>query len=301
MWATSLVFALLVAVACGETPTPPTRFQRLSCNTTKGRLDIDLAPDWSPQGVQRVVDMAASGFFKDIAFFRAVRGFLVQFGLSGDTALQAQWNYQIPDDPSLGIPFYKGMVAFAGNGVDSRTSQIFFALENQFFLGQSPWETALGFVTPATMPVIDAIYTGYGDCAPWGNGPSQDRIFAEGSAYLKRDFPLLDYIHDCVLVNDPCSLPDKYSDCKGWSTPGNTSPAGECVANAKWMQSNCPVSCATCAANATLGSGSTRCTNAYAECLPWAVPGRFSAQGECVRNPDWMAKYCGRACSFCEQ
>ncbi len=44
----------------------------------QGRLDIDLAPDWSPHGVQRVMDMASSGFFQDIAFFRAVPGFLVQ-------------------------------------------------------------------------------------------------------------------------------------------------------------------------------------------------------------------------------
>lgn len=302
MQARILVFAALslCVVVAAVTPTPPTRFQRLSCNTTKGRLDIDLAPQWSPYGVQRVIDMAASGFFNDIAFFRAVPGFLVQFGLSGDPSKQVQFNYQIPDDPSLGIPFFKGMVAFAGNGIDSRTSQIFFALENQFFLGQSPWETALGFVTPETMHVIDQVYTGYGDGAPWGNGPVQDRIFTEGNEYLRREFPLLDYIHSCTLLDDPCGLPDKYSDCRGWATPSTSSPSGECVANTKWMVSNCPMACATCGANKTLGSGNTRCTNDFAECLPWAVPGRFSAQGECVRNPAWMAQHCGRACGFCE-
>ena len=36
--------------------------------------------------------------------------------------MQAQWG-TITDDPSLGIPFYKGMVAFAGSGYNSRTTQ----------------------------------------------------------------------------------------------------------------------------------------------------------------------------------
>jgi hypothetical protein len=47
-----------------------------------------------------------------------------QFGINGDPNIQSQWNSRIYDDPSLGIPFYKGMVAFAGNGDNSRTTQV---------------------------------------------------------------------------------------------------------------------------------------------------------------------------------
>ena len=87
-------------------------------------MDIDLALDWSPNGVRRVLDLVYAGFFKDIAFFRAVPGFIVQFGLHGDPLIQSNWNARLYDDPSLGIPFYRGMVAFAGSGDHSRTSQV---------------------------------------------------------------------------------------------------------------------------------------------------------------------------------
>jgi len=44
------------------------------------------------------------------------------------------------------------------------------------------------------MEVLDALYKGYGEGAPKGEGPSQDRIESEGNAYLDRDFPRLDRI-----------------------------------------------------------------------------------------------------------
>lgn len=297
-----LVVVLLLAAVCHVCVglnLAPSRFQRLTCNTTKGKLDIDLALDWSPVGVQRVRDMARAGFFKDVAFFRAVQGFITQFGISGDPAEQSKWG-TIPDDPSLGIPFYKGMVAFAGNGQNSRTTQIFFSNGNQFQLGQSPWETALGFVTPNTLHVIDALYFGYGDGAPWGSGPDQGRMFSEGNSYLRANFPNLDYIHECHLIeDDPCVTIDKNARCIMWANPGSYSAAGECVRNPKWMAANCPTSCATCGTNKTAGVGKNQCTFDNADCLPWATPGAFSTEGECARNPWWMARHCGRVCNTC--
>lgn len=298
-WVGVVAVWLSLLASCGAVNLPPTRWQRLTCNTTKGHLDIDLALDWSPYGVQRVRDMAKAGFFKDVAFFRAVKGFVTQFGISGDPNMQAQWG-AIPDDPSLGIPFFKGMMAYAGNGYNSRTTQIFFAMANQYQLGQSPWETALGFVTPATLHVIDSIYTGYGDGAPWGSGPDQGRIFNEGNSYLRANFPLLDYINECHLIDDdPCLTLDRDSKCANWATPGAFSASGECVGNAAWMRTNCPQACATCGTNHTIGSGKYQCTFENADCLPWAVPGAYSTEGECVRNPHWMARHCGRVCANC--
>lgn len=191
------------------------------------------------------------------------------------------------------------MVAFAGSGDNSRTTQIFFALANHFSLGHSPWETALGFVTPETMSTIDKVYTGYGDGAPWGNGPSQGRINAEGNAYLRSEFPLLDYIHEChvVDVNDPCQRLDSFPQCSTWATPGSYSKEGECVRNPTWANINCPRACATCGKDETPGAGKDKCSFEMAECLPWAVPGIFSAEGECVNNPKWMAQHCGRVCA----
>jgi len=51
------------------------------------------------------------------------------------------------------------------------------------------------------MHVVDALYSGYGEGAPSGNGPDQGRVQMQGNAYLKKDFPSLDYIKSAQLLN----------------------------------------------------------------------------------------------------
>jgi peptidyl-prolyl cis-trans isomerase A (cyclophilin A) len=51
------------------------------------------------------------------------------------------------------------------------------------------------------MDVVDRLYAGYGEGAPRGTGPRQDRVHAEGNAYLEREFPKLDYIVSARISN----------------------------------------------------------------------------------------------------
>ena len=50
------------------------------------------------------------------------------------------------------------------------------------------------------MDVVDALEGGYGESAPLGKGPIQGRLQAAGNAYLKREFPKLDYIKSTTLI-----------------------------------------------------------------------------------------------------
>jgi peptidyl-prolyl cis-trans isomerase A (cyclophilin A) len=50
------------------------------------------------------------------------------------------------------------------------------------------------------MDVVDKIYSGYGEGAPRGAGPDQGRIQQEGNAYLKKEFPKLDYIKSAAIL-----------------------------------------------------------------------------------------------------
>jgi peptidyl-prolyl cis-trans isomerase A (cyclophilin A) len=50
------------------------------------------------------------------------------------------------------------------------------------------------------MNVVDKLYSDYGEGAPSGKGPAQNRIQMEGNAYLTKEFPKLDYIQTATIV-----------------------------------------------------------------------------------------------------
>lgn len=50
------------------------------------------------------------------------------------------------------------------------------------------------------MDLVDQIYSGYGEGAPYGRGPSQAEVQTEGNRYLESQFPDLDYIVGTSIV-----------------------------------------------------------------------------------------------------
>src|SRR5437763_16605687 len=52
-------------------------------NTTKGDFTIEVHRDWAPVGADRFYNLVKSGYFTDVAFFRVIKGFMVQFGIHG--------------------------------------------------------------------------------------------------------------------------------------------------------------------------------------------------------------------------
>jgi len=75
---------------------------------------------------------------------------------------------------------------------NSRTTHIFINYRDNSRLD------AMGFAPFGNviegMEVVDSLYSGYGEGAPSGKGPSQEIIAREGNKYLLREFPKLDYI-----------------------------------------------------------------------------------------------------------
>ncbi len=160
-------------------------------DTTKGPIVIEVHRDWSPHGADRFYELVQKGYYDDVAFFRVVGGFMAQVGISGDPALNAKWREdRIPDDPVKGSNT-RGTVSFATSGPNSRTTQFFINFVDNSRLdgmGFSP------FGKVKDMTPVDALYAGYGEGAPRGRGPSQALIQSQGNAYLKENFPKLDYI-----------------------------------------------------------------------------------------------------------
>jgi peptidyl-prolyl cis-trans isomerase A (cyclophilin A) len=170
-----------------------------SFTTTKGDFVVEAHRSWAPYAADRFYNLVRLGFYDDTRFFRAIPDFMVQFGIPGDPEVAAKWQRAtIPDDPVTQSNL-RGFVTFAQTGrPNSRTTQIFVCYENHAQLdggGFSPFaKIARG------MDVLDALYKGYGEGAPKGEGPSQDRIQSEGNAYLDREFPRLDRILSSRIV-----------------------------------------------------------------------------------------------------
>ena len=79
-----------------------------------------------------------------------------------------------------------------GGTPDSRTAQFFINYGNNKYLDASGF-APFGEVVEGFDSVKD-LYNGYGERAPKGNGPSQNKLFRGGNDYLKGSFPKLDYI-----------------------------------------------------------------------------------------------------------
>ena len=165
---------------------------RVRFETSAGAFAVEVTRTWAPLGADRFYNLVRHGFFDGTRFFRVVPGFVVQFGLSGDPAINSRWRTaSIPDDPVLQHNT-RGTVTFATAGPATRTTQMFINFGDNTRLdgmGFSP----LGSVVEG-MDVVDRIYAGYGE------QPDQGRIEMQGNAYLRSQFPQLDSIAHATVV-----------------------------------------------------------------------------------------------------
>jgi peptidyl-prolyl cis-trans isomerase A (cyclophilin A) len=60
-------------------------------HTTKGDFEVQVEQAWAPIGSQRFYNLVKNGFYNDVAFFRTVPNFMVQFGIPGNPKLASKW------------------------------------------------------------------------------------------------------------------------------------------------------------------------------------------------------------------
>jgi peptidyl-prolyl cis-trans isomerase A (cyclophilin A) len=171
--------------------------------TTKGIFVITVTRAWAPNGADRFYNLVKHRYFDGASFFRALKGFVVQFGLSAYPDVNKVWaNANIADDPvkqSNGA----GYLTFATAGPNTRTTQLFINLADNSRLDSMGF-SAFGQVTEG-MDIVNQLYTGYGEGAPDGNGPSQDDVASKGRAFLDKNYPLLDSIKTATIVVVPAA------------------------------------------------------------------------------------------------
>lgn len=161
--------------------------------TTKGDFVVQVTRAWAPLGADRFYNLVQHGFFTDAAFFRIVPGFIVQFGLSADPAVNKVWHSANIKDDRVTQSNRPGSLTFATAGPNTRTTQLFINYGNNTFLDSQGF-APFGKVTSG-MDVVQKLYSGYGE------RPDQGAITTEGKAYLDKNFPNLDRIKSATVVS----------------------------------------------------------------------------------------------------
>jgi len=180
--------------------TAPATF-RVRLNTSKGSIVLELHRDWSPAGVDRFYNLVRHGFYDGVRFFRVLNGFVAQFGINGDPAIQSKWRAAtMPDEPVV-EGNTRGRLTYAKGGPNSRSTQLFINYRDNSRLDPLGF-SAVGEVVEG-MDVVDRLYAGYGEGGPAGSGatgPDQGLIQRRGNDYLISEFPQLDYIETAEII-----------------------------------------------------------------------------------------------------
>merc|ERR1712070_676339 len=162
-----------------------------------GSFVIEVTRSWAPIGADRFYSLIKSGFYDNCRVFRAVKGFVAQFGINGSPSVQQKWRGSAADikDDAVTKSNTRGMVVFATAGPNTRTTQVFINLNDNSFLdnhGFAPFGRVIG----NGMAAVDKFYKGYGE------KPDQGEIQTEGNSYLQSNFPKLTYFKSAKVTHE---------------------------------------------------------------------------------------------------
>ncbi len=168
--------------------------------TTKGDFEITAIRSLSPKGVDRLYQLIKHDFYTNIALYRVLPNFVVQFGIHNDSIVNNFWSkYKISDEPSI-HPNDEMTIAFARSGVETRATQIFINIKDNHRLDTLEYSGVKGFTVVAK--VTDGFETINKFYADYGSKPANEQglIYMKGNDFLKQKYPELDYIIKAYIV-----------------------------------------------------------------------------------------------------
>ena len=86
----------LTSKEVGDEPQPGTFIVKVE--SSAGDFTIEVHRVWAPIGAERFYQLIKAGYYNECRYFRVVPGFMVQFGMHGDPAVQNEWDKKILDD-----------------------------------------------------------------------------------------------------------------------------------------------------------------------------------------------------------
>lgn len=183
-----------VIPAPAVTPMRSPETYRVRIETSKGPFTIEVTRALAPHGADRFYELATIGYYAGNRFFRMVPGFVVQFGIHGDPAVNAKWAQSAMTDEPQRLSNTRGTVAFTTVDANSRMVQLYVNLvDNSAKLDRQKLYAPIGVVVEG-MDVLERLNFEYGE------DPVQSRIMSRGNKYLDRWFPALDSIVSATVV-----------------------------------------------------------------------------------------------------
>lgn len=137
--------------------TTPTTMPKVTIQTTKGDIEIELFSNDAPKATENFITLAKKNFYDGVIFHRVIKGFMIQGGDPTGTGRGGP-GYTFPDELNPATDSYKagyvrGTVAMANAGPNTNGSQ-FFIMHADYPLPHN--YTIFGRVTKG-LEVVDMI------------------------------------------------------------------------------------------------------------------------------------------------
>lgn len=206
-----VTFAAAAAAGCTSQPAPDT-FTALFTSTA-GDIRINVTRALAPIGVDHFFGLLTNGYYDDVGFVRIekwVQGYnFIQWGIASDPSVAQRCDTSINDD----VPCFscdtavvataclrnvRGSVALAADAsmLNSRSTMLYVNMQDNNFL-----DCQNGFV-PFGVIADDASWsTLYGINTQWLEGIYLPMVYAEGSAWLRANYPGLDFTIRGTVLN----------------------------------------------------------------------------------------------------
>ena len=108
--------------------------EKLTLETTKGNVVIELRADLAPKHVERIKQLVGEGFYDGIVFHRVIDGFMAQTGCPHGTGTGGSSYPNLPAEFNS-EPHVRGTASMArAQSPDSANSQFFICFDDARFL-----------------------------------------------------------------------------------------------------------------------------------------------------------------------
>jgi peptidyl-prolyl cis-trans isomerase A (cyclophilin A) len=168
--------------------------------TTKGNFTVEVYRNWSPLGADRFYQLIKSGYYNNTIVFRAIKDYLVQFGVSEDKQKNIFWQGKnLKDEPVVGSNT-DSTICFSRGAPNTRKTSIFINLRNNLSYDTIHSAGVKGFVPFAKvisgMDVVRNLFSDYGN----NTMKAADTIYFKGNVWMLKRFPGLDMIKEARLL-----------------------------------------------------------------------------------------------------